>query len=93
MAISSALVLFAVIWFLCLFVMLPIRIRSQKENGSVVMGTPPSAPSNPMLKIKLKWTTLIAFLVWLPAAGVIWSGIITIEQIDFFGLWGDGRYS
>ncbi len=92
MAVSSALVLYAVIWFLCLFVMLPIRVRSQSESGDVVRGTPPSAPSNPQLKTKLKWTTFVAAVIWLPVAAAIWSGIISIEDIDFFGLWGDGRY-
>ena len=92
MAVSSALVLYAVIWFLCLFVMLPIRVRTQVESGKVVPGTPPSAPANPMLKTKLKWTTLIAAVIWLPVAAIIWSGIISIEDIDFFNRWGDGRY-
>lgn len=92
MAISSALVLYAVIWFVCLFVMLPIRIRSQHENGEVIHGTPSSAPTNPMLKVKLKWTSLIALVIWLPIAGIIASGIVSVQDIDFFGLWDDGRY-
>lgn len=92
MAISSALVLYAVIWFICLFIMLPIRIRSQGESGKVVRGTPSSAPTNPMLKIKLKWTSLIALLFWIPVVGIVASGIISIQDIDFFGLWNDGQY-
>ena len=92
MAVSSAIVLFAVIWFLCLFVALPIKIRSQSESGKVVRGTPPSAPADPMLKIKLKWTTVAAVLIWLPLAALISSGMISVSDIDIFGRWGDGQY-
>ncbi len=92
MSISAALVLFAVIWFMCLFVMLPLRIRTQGESGRVVRGTPSSAPTNPQLKVKLKWTTLAAVVFWLPIAACISTGIVSIADIDIFGLWGDGSY-
>ena len=92
MAVISAIVLFAVIWFICLFVALPIKIRSQYESGKVVPGTPPSAPSDPMLKAKLKWTTVAAVVIWLPLAALISSGMVSVSDIDVFGRWGDGQY-
>ncbi len=92
MSIGAALVLYAVIWFMCLFVALPFRIRSQFDDGKVVPGTPPSAPVDPGLKTKVKWTTIAATLIWLPIAGIIASGWITIEAIDIFNRWGDGSY-
>ncbi len=92
MSIVSALVLFAVIWFLCLFIVLPMRIRSQRETGDVERGTPPSAPANPMLPDKIKWATIAAVLVWIPVAALIWSGWISVSDLDMFGRWGDGQY-
>ncbi|MCY4006974.1 MAG: DUF1467 family protein [Rhodobacteraceae bacterium] len=92
MAISSALVLYAVIWFLCLFVLLPLNVTTQSDSGKISAGTAPSAPVNPQLKVKVRWATFIAAIIWLPATGLIWSGIFSIEDIDVFGLWGDGRY-
>ena len=80
------------IWFLCLFVALPVKIRSQSESGKVVRGTPPSAPADPMLKVKLKWTTVVAVVIWLPLAALISSGMISVSDLDFFGRWGDGQY-
>ena len=92
MSIFSALVLFAVIWFLCLFIVLPMRVRSQEEFGEVSMGTPPSAPANPLLKQKVKWATIAAVLIWIPVVAVIVSGIISVSDFDLFDRWGDGQY-
>ena len=92
MSIPSALVLFAVIWFLCLFIALPIKIRTQIEAGKVVPGTPPSSPVDPKLGKKVKWVTLCAVAIWIPVAAVIGSGWLSVEMIDIFNRWGDGKY-
>ena len=92
MSVISAIVLYAVIWFLCLFVALPIKIRSQEEEGDIAPGTPASAPSDPMLRLKAKWVTILAAIIWIPVSLAIEFRMLTIEDIDFFGRWGDGRY-
>ncbi len=46
MTITAAIVLFAVIWFLVFFCVLPFRFESQAEAGSVTPGTP-AVPSPP----------------------------------------------
>lgn len=85
MTIPAAIVLFAVVWFLVLFVILPLGVRTQGEEGSVTRGTPASAPANAMIPRKLRWTTLIALMIWGAIVGVIlWSGL-TIRDIDFWG--------
>ncbi len=85
MTIPAAIVLFCVIWFMVLFVILPLRLKSQDEAGSVVPGTPPSAPSDPKLKRKAIWVTVATVILWVPLVWVIVSGVISIEDIDFFG--------
>ena len=55
MAITSALVLFAVIWFMLLLMALPMRVKSQEQDGEVVPGTPASAPVDPMIGKKMFW--------------------------------------
>ena len=92
MSIGGALVLYAVIWFLCLFIALPRRIRTQQEDGRVLRGTPPSAPSNPLLVAKLKWVTLATTIIWAVIALVVAFELVTIKDIDFFDRWGDGQY-
>lgn len=82
---TSAVVLYVVIWFLTLFVVLPIGYQSQEEeDGEVVPGTPPGAPSNTHFKRKFLWTTIAATVIWAVAFGVIVSGIIPISAIDLF---------
>jgi predicted secreted protein len=42
----SAIVLYLVIWFMVLFVVLPLRLETQGERGEVEPGTPEGAPAN-----------------------------------------------
>ena len=80
----SALVLFAVIWFMVFFVVLPLKLVTQGEAGEVVPGTHASSPSDPQLGRKAKVTTLWALVIWALVAGVILSGVITVRDIDWF---------
>ena len=88
MAITSALVLLAVIWFLVLFIVLPLRLTTQSEAGEVVPGTPSSAPINPQLKRKAKIVTLVALPLWIITCAVIISGTITVDDFDLFHRFG-----
>ena len=90
MSITSAVVLFAVLWFLTFFVVLPIRFQSQAEAGSVVPGTPASAPSTEMVGRKARLTTLITIGLWCVIAGIIVSGWITVQDLDWFHRMGPG---
>lgn len=85
MNLTGGIVLFAVIWFMVFFVVLPIRFRSQEEAGDVVPGTPPSAPAEARIGRKALITTLVAVPLWALIAWVILSGAITIRDIDWFG--------
>ena len=91
MTITGALVLFAVIWFLGLFVALPIGEKSQSEDGEVVPGTPASAPVDAMLKKKIIWVTAITTVLWLILCGVIVSGFFKIEMFDIFNRMGSAN--
>lgn len=68
------------IWWLILFVMLPIGARSQAEAGEVVPGTEPGAPLLANIKRKLVWTSIAAAVVWLVLAAVISSGLVSLER-------------
>lgn len=86
MSITSAIVLFAVCWFMVLFMVLPLFVRSQEEAGDVEPGTPAGAPDQPMMKKKLIWTTVAAVIIWAALFGVIESGVISIADITrWFG--------
>lgn len=92
MTITAALVLFAVIWFMVFFIVLPIRFTSQADTGEVVPGTPKSAPADYLVAKKARITTLIAFVIWAVLAGIITSGVISIEDIDWFDRLAPGAF-
>ncbi|HSG37574.1 MAG TPA: DUF1467 family protein [Paracoccaceae bacterium] len=81
---TSALVLFAVIWFMVFFIVLPLRLKTQGDVGEVVPGTHASAPSEHNLKRKAWITTGIAVVLWILIAGTILSGVISIRDLDWF---------
>ena len=83
MTITGAIVLFAVLWFLALYMILPLFVRSQEEAGEVEPGTSAGAPDQPLMKKKLIWTTVAATVMWVIAFSIIESGVISIEDISF----------
>lgn len=87
MTITGAIVLFAVTWFMTLFVLLPIGFRSQEEAGDVEPGTPAGAPAAPMLKRKLWQATLIGTAIWALSCAVIISGVVSIADLDWSRSW------
>ncbi len=88
MGITSAIVLFAVVWFMTFFVVLPLRLTTQGEAGEVVPGTHRSAPADPQLHRKVRLTTWWALGIWAVIAGVILSGWISVRDIDVFDRMG-----
>jgi predicted secreted protein len=62
--IVNGLAVYFVIWWLVLFAVLPLGVRSQAEEGEVSPGTDPGAPVAPQMGRKIFWTTGIAALVF-----------------------------
>lgn len=89
MGVVSGLVLFAVVWFLVLFVVLPIRLETQGDVGERVEGTHAGSPSSGFsMKKRFRLTTLWAVPIWALIAGVIIFGDISVRDIDLFGRMG-----
>ncbi len=86
MTITGAFVLFAVTWFMVFFCVLPLRFVSQEDAGSVVPGTPRSAPAEEMVGRKARLTTVVATVVWAVICAVILWGGIGIDDLDVFGI-------
>ncbi|MHB2169223.1 DUF1467 family protein [Alsobacter sp. R-9] len=75
MSISGAIALYFIVWWVTLFAILPIGVRSQHEAGEVAAGTEPGAPLAPMMRKKVLWTSLAA----LPVTAVIYWWIVTFD--------------
>jgi len=87
----TALVLYAVVWFMVLFVTLPIRRRTQGDVGEIVPGTQAGAPVNFNVKRTMLIVTLVAFVIWVIIAGVIVSGVISVHDLDMFNRMDGGK--
>jgi predicted secreted protein len=86
MTITGAFVLYAVTWFMVFFCVLPLRFVSQEDAGSIVPGTPRSAPAEEMVGRKARLTTVVATVVWAAICAVILWGGIGINDLDVFGI-------
>ena len=93
MGITSALVLYAVIWFLTFLIVIPFRVETQGDRGDIVPGTHAGSPEVHNLKRKAWITTALAAVLWIVIAGIILSGLITLEDIDLFNRFGGGGAS
>ncbi len=88
MGITSAIVLFAVIWFMTFLIVIPIRLQTQGDRGDVVPGTHAGSPEVHNLKRKAWITTGISVVLWIVIAGIILSGWISVEDLDWFDRMG-----
>ena len=80
---TGAVVLFAVFFFVVLFVLLPQGLQTQEEDGDVVEGTPPSAPAQINMPRKFMWSAIIsAALVGLLAA-VMHFELVAMKDLSF----------
>ena len=66
---------YVVVWWLCMFVVLPIGVRTQDEEGNTTLGTVGSAPARPMLGRKVLAVTVLAAVV----VALLW---LAIDQFD-----------
>jgi len=64
MSLLPSLAIFFVIWWLCLFVVLPFGVRSQHETGDIAPGTEAGAPHKPHLLWRAAATTLLAAIIF-----------------------------
>ena len=83
MTLAFGIGLYFLIWWIVLFAMLPIGIRTQEEEGEVAPGTAESAPHTPKLLPKMLATTLVASIVFAALYAIIVHRVITLDQIPF----------
>lgn len=89
MSVVSAIVLLAVVWFMTLFVVLPIRLETQGDVGEQLEGTHAGSPATGFsMKRKIRITTLFAVPIWAVITAVILWGGISVRDIDMFNRMG-----
>ncbi|MBZ8132286.1 DUF1467 family protein [Afifella sp. IM 167] len=60
----AALAVYFVIWWLCLFAVLPWGIRTQEEEGDITLGTDRAAPAAHRMGRKLLVNSLVAAILF-----------------------------
>ena len=60
MSIISLAAIYFVVWWVVLFAVLPWGMRSQSDDGDIVLGSAHSAPSHPRLLYKALVTSVVA---------------------------------
>ena len=83
MSLSFAIAIYAIIWWIVLFAMLPIGVRTQEEEGDIAPGTAESAPHAPRLLAKMLATTVVASLIFAAVYVIIAHRLITLDDIPF----------
>ena len=84
MSVTSALVLYAVIWWMVFLISLPVKVKTQGDLGAIEPGTHAGAPQEHHLKRKALITTAVGAVLWGIIAGIILSGWITLDDLNFF---------
>ena len=85
MTLAYAIALYLVIWWIVLFAMLPIGVRTAEEAGEKTSpGNAESAPHLPNLLPKMVATTVVASIVFAALYAVIVHHVITLDDIPFF---------
>ena len=79
MAISTAIAIYFLIWWLTLFAVLPWGVRAQGEAATP--GTDPGAPMVPHLKAKLIWTTLVSSAIFAVIAVLYTYHLVTLDDL------------
>lgn len=79
MTLTFATAVYFVVWWVTLFIMLPFAGRSQQDAGSVIPGTPASAPAKPEFLRVIIGTTLISAAVLAAVYAAIAYGVIDLR--------------
>jgi predicted secreted protein len=81
LVLSIAIYIF--IWWIVLFAVLPFGVRTQHEEGSVVPGTPESAPAKPRLLRVFLINTVLATIIFAIVYAVIVYKLITPDMFPY----------
>ena len=85
MSLGFSIAVYVVIWWVVLFAMLPIGVRTAEEAGEETLpGNVESAPRVPNLLPKIVATTIVSSLVFAVVSLIVVHRVITLDDIPFF---------
>lgn len=73
-----------IIWWTVLFAILPLGVRSQADEGDIILGTTESAPAAPRMLRVVLLTTLVTGIILGAFFGVTWGLGYSFDDIPNF---------
>ncbi len=64
MSTTGSIAIYVIIWWLVLFVVLPLGAKQKIDPADVAEGQDPGAPAKPMMAMKVLLTTAISMVVF-----------------------------
>lgn len=84
MKFTSALAIYALFWWLCLFLVLPFRLQSRRAVDRHVPGQADGAPPRFSLARTVAWTTIVSAAAFAAFYLNYVEGWIAAETFDLF---------
>lgn len=78
----TGIVVYLIVWWMVFFTVLPLRVRGQHEDGVVVPGSEPGAPTNPHIGAKVWLAARITGVLWLIYFVGFEFGLISLEAFN-----------
>ena len=64
---ATFIAIYGIVWWVCLFIVLPFGVRNQVDTGEIVPGSEPGAPVAPRWWQRVLYTTLLS----IPMTGLL----------------------
>lgn len=77
---TLSVALYFVLWWVLLFAVLPLGVRSQGEEGDITPGSEHGAPAHPRLLWKFMITTIVTTIVFTIVYVVVNYKLIALDQ-------------
>lgn len=84
MRLTSMIAIYFLFWFLCLFLVLPFRLRTSDEDDPHVPGQADSAPPRFSFGRTARWTTLLAVVMFGLFYASYVNNWVTVDDLDLF---------
>ncbi len=84
-AVLQNLAVYFIIWWVVLFAMLPIGLRTQEEDDDVTLGTTPSAPKGAHMRWAVLRTTLVSAAIFALYFYIVNYSGLTLDDVPRLG--------
>ncbi|MBN9047473.1 MAG: DUF1467 family protein [Rhizobiales bacterium] len=84
MTLISGIAIYFIVWWMTLFTMLPLGLRTQGEEKDVTLGTVSSAPLKPRIGRAFLRTTLVATIIFALYYYITQMSGLTFDDIPHF---------